>query len=64
MINLHTNEKKKTNRTLKLCVSAYTHRAFTVQAYFLCTTVDVVHTVSEGEVLTGEMANLEYRNQL
>ena len=54
-----TQMRKKTYTTLKLCVSAYTHRAFTVQAYLLCTTVDVVHTVSAGEILTGEMANLE-----
>ena len=38
IIYIHkSNENQKKHTTLKLCVSVYTHTAFMVQVYLLCT---------------------------
>ena len=55
---LHTQMRKKICTTLKLCVSVYTQSIHST-SIFVVHIVDVVHTVSYWQVLTGKMANLE-----
>ena len=53
-------QMKKKHTTLKLCVSVYIHSlSIHSTSIFVVHTVDIVHTVSDWQVLTGEMANLE-----
>ena len=53
---LHTQMRKKAHTTVKLCVSVYTQSIHST-SIFVVHIVDVVHTVSHWQVLTGEMAN-------
>ena len=60
IIYIHkSNANEKNNHTtLKLCASVYTQNIHST-SIFAVYTVDVVHTVSHWQVLTGEMSNLE-----
>ena len=50
--------RKETHHTETVCFCIQTQSIHTT-SIFVVYTVDVVHTVSDWQVLTGEMANLE-----
>ena len=55
---LHTQMKKNTHHTETVCFCIHTQSIHSTSK-FVVHIVDVVHTVSHWQVLTGEMANLE-----